>query len=331
MLFQLFRTAVFLFKGHFEFTNRSFVEKSKHWLPLEFPNEKKVILVTGGNAGLGKATVEQCIEIFQRSNKPQQQMELHVLCRSEQKGKEAIQEFEHQIGNTTSIKIHLHICDLMQPKWIEQFTNNFMQQTEQLDVLINNAGALFHERKETPDGLEATFATNSLSTFLLTTKLLPLLRKNKTQENPARVINISSGGAYTVKLEPIDVQLQKQEFNNSLFYSQTKRQQIVMAAYWAKKYEKDPVRFYSMHPGWCETPGFMSSLPEMYNLYKNRVRTAKQGIDTVCWLALSDEPLEQNGKFFFDRQVTPEHATLCRTQETPEDVEIFMSTMNKWL
>src|ERR1700744_5579494 len=73
-------------------------------------------------------------------------------------------------------------------------------QEPQIDVLINNAGALFNTRQETADGLERTFALNHMSYFVITNLLLPRLKGG------ARIVSTSSGAHRRAKLDFADLQ-----------------------------------------------------------------------------------------------------------------------------
>lgn len=141
---------------------------------------------------------------------------------------------------------------------------------------------MFHVRGETPEGYENTFALHSLGTYLLTESLMVSQRQRQRQRGgarasvsrrppraqpvleatkpQARVITMTSGGLYTVKMDAAHFQSPLAHFkgdglnsDGALVYSQCKRHQLYMTQTWAKKYPS--VFFASTHPGWARTEG----------------------------------------------------------------------------
>jgi dehydrogenase/reductase SDR family protein 12 len=213
----------------------------------------------------------------------------------------------------------LHRCDLSNLGSVRAFAAGFLRANSRLDVLVNNAGVMPPERTQTEEGIELTFATNVLGPFLLTAKLLPALGKGA----PSRVINVSSGGMYTAKLDVEDPQLEKQEFSGNRFYAHTKRAEVVLGDEWARRLAPD-VQVFSMHPGWVATPGLSASLPGFDKVMKPLLRDAAGGADTIVWLAGSPSLEGQTGGFWHDRRRRPEHR-LSRTKETPAERERFFA------
>ena len=73
---------------------------------------------------------------------------------------------------------------------------------------------------------------------------------------------------------------------------------MILTEEWAKQHPQ--VNFYSMHPGWADTPAVQNSMPDFYERMKNKFRSPAEGADTVVWLAISDKALDKknNGLFF---------------------------------
>ena len=150
----------------------------------------KVIIVTGSNSGIGKATSKRLAEMG----------EIVVMTvRDRSKGELAHKEIIEDTGNEMTA---LMICDVSSIKSVRRFSDNFKDSFGKLDVLINNAGAIFMKREITPEGFEKSFATNYLGPFTLTNELLPILKKTA----PSRIINISSGIHQIGKIEFQDLQ-----------------------------------------------------------------------------------------------------------------------------
>lgn len=93
------------------------------------------------------------------------------------------------------------------------------ESSPRLDILVNNAGCMVNERTETPDGIEANFATNTLGTYYLTKLLIPVLEKSEN----SRVVTVSSGGMYNCALDVSDLQSAKlKKFDGTMVYAQNK-------------------------------------------------------------------------------------------------------------
>jgi len=184
---------------------------------------------------------------------------------------------------------------------------------------VNNAGVMPEKRTETKEGFELTYATNLLGPFLLTQLLLPSLNRSSLQINESsKVITVSSGGMYTQKMDVNNLQSETGEYNGTTAYAQTKRAQIYMNMIWHQLYHDSlNISFYSMHPGWCVTPAVQSSMPQFYEKLGNMMRSAKEGADTITWLACSNQP---SGHFYFDRQIQRIHLPLSLTNSPHSDV-----------
>ena len=137
----------------------------------------KVCIVTGSNSGIGKETASALASMGAT---------VVMAVRNQERGKKARAEIVKASGNDGT---DLMICDVSSTSSIRSFTKEFVGKYNRLDVLINNAGAVFSKRETTVDGFENTFAVDYLGMFLLTHELLPLLRSSA----PSRIINLSSG------------------------------------------------------------------------------------------------------------------------------------------
>ncbi len=166
-----------------------------------------------------------------------------------------------------------------------------------IDILINNAGALFNERKETSEGFEQTFATDLLGVFYLTELLKKVIARSS-----GRIINVSSGGMYTQKIAVEDLENRQPPYNGAKAYARAKRGVVILTRIWAQELEKDGITVHAMHPGWVDTPGIQRSLPGFHSLVGNQLRTPEQGADTIVWLALSETAARSTGRFWLDRR-----------------------------
>lgn len=119
-----------------------------------------------------------------------------------------------------------------------------------------------------------------------------------------------------------DLQAKKERFDGMKQYARNKRQQVALVEYWSKKYADRNILFFSMHPGWVDTPVVQESMPQFYRTMKSRLRTPEQGADTVVWLTCSPHlGKEVSGEFFFDRTIAAKHLPLACTRYSKEDTQ----------
>ncbi len=219
------------------------------WNPtdLDVDLNGKVIAITGANSGIGFATAQG---LAQRG------ATIYVLTRNLERGEDARKRL---ILATRNPHIYFEQIDLSNLASVRDCADRLLAQANRLDGLINNAGADFRERTITVDGLEANFATNVLGPFLLTNSLMPLLK----HAAPSRIVNVSSGGMYTAKLDVNDFQFERKPFNNLAAYAQAKRAQVMLTEMWAAMLRNDGVTVNAMHPGWVDTPIVRAGLPNV--------------------------------------------------------------------
>ncbi|KAI9334508.1 hypothetical protein DFJ73DRAFT_852950 [Zopfochytrium polystomum] len=316
-----YRSTVFGLSGYSEFTKFGFAKNSESFTKnaLNVSLAGKTAIVTGANAGLGKVVA---LELAKKG------ATVHMVCRDPTRGKAARDEIAEASNNANVI---CDIVDVSRPKEIKEYVARLESSAAnpplKVDILVNNAGILPATRVETPDGLESTFATNTVGSYYLTTLLLPALLRTEG----SRVVSVSSGGMYNKKLSVADLQYSKSKFDGSLAYAQTKRAQVELTEYWAKKHPS--IFFVSMHPGWSDTPGVQSSIPGFYEFMKERLRTPEQGSDTIVWAAAAEEAPKnvRNGAFLFDRKEVNQHLPLAGTQAPKGEVEKLVAELDKLL
>ncbi|MBF0350423.1 MAG: SDR family NAD(P)-dependent oxidoreductase [SAR324 cluster bacterium] len=277
----------------------------------------KTVLVTGANSGLGKATSLHLAKLGAR---------LYLICRNAESGKKA----QHEIMNASDhSNIFLEIVDMSEPSQIREFAEQFRFKEPHLDILINNAGVLLNQREENSEGLEKTFATNTLGYFLMTNLLLPQL----LQAKEARIINVSSGGMYATPLQLDDPQYQNRPYNGVMAYAESKRAEVILTELWAERLKDRNVIVSAMHPGWADTKGVQNSLPTFRKITKWVLRTSEQGADTIIWLAVAPHlTAQESGKFWFDRKARSIHRS-DKTHHTPADTKRLWelcAQLGKW-
>ena len=260
--------------------------------------EGRRCLVTGASSGLGKAAVRGLAQLG---------AEVWLLCRNEEKGQGVLEEIRPA---ATGPEPRLELVDLASRRSMEALLDRLGDTP--IDVLIHNAGVLPTERTITEDNLELTWAVNVVAPFFLTDRLVPNLRSG------SRVINVSSGGMYTQRLDLRDVGWDTRPFDGVVAYAQSKRAEVILTEMWAERLAELGIAANSMHPGWADTPGVEHSLPRFHRLTRPLLRTPEQGADTIVWLAACQRIGGESGKFFFDRRAVPTHI-LRRTRTRPGD------------
>jgi dehydrogenase/reductase SDR family member 12 len=269
--------------------------------PLELVG--KSVMLTGASSGIGEAA---CAQLAQEG------AVVHMVVRSRERGERSRERIAAEAPDPDAVALHL--CDISSLASVRELATSFLASNPRLDVLVNNAGVLPAQRVHTTEGFELTFATNVLGPFLLTSLLLPALRHSA----PSRVINVSSGGMYTARIELGDLQLDRRKFDGARFYAHTKRAEVILSEEWGRRLAADRIAIHSMHPGWAATAGVASSLPRFNRLMGPLLRDAAAGADTIVWLAGSPEAARSTGEFWHDRRPRPKHR-LPQTRDSPEE------------
>jgi NAD(P)-dependent dehydrogenase (short-subunit alcohol dehydrogenase family) len=298
--------------GIWRFTKLGYRESRRRWDAVSAYQGDRHALITGATSGLGKAAAHQLAALGAR---------LTLVARSKEKAEELVAEIQEQTGNE---RIAYEITDLSVMSEVHALCDRLLAADEAVDMLINNAGALFNPRQQTPEGLEKSFALLLLSPCILTERLYPLLQKAASP----RVVNVLSGGMYSQKIRVNDLQSQRGEYSGSVAYARAKRGLMIMTEEWAKRWRKEGIVVNAMHPGWADTPGVETALPGFYRITKQLLRTPEEGADTAVWLAASTEAAQVSGKFWLDREQHPSHLSK-RTRETRSERRKLLETLDE--
>lgn len=283
------------------FTNVGYRFHARDFSPIDVDLSDRTVLVTGGTGGLGLATARRVAGMGARTV---------VVGRDPQKLLRAEREID---GNVAGYE-----ADLSLMTSIEDLAGRLIQDEPEIHVLVNNVGVLLPERDVTAEGIERTLATDLAGHFLLTNLLVPRL----IESAPSRIINITSGGMYSEKIRPNDLQFERGEYKGSVAYARAKRGQVILTEMWAERLADTGVTVHVMHPGWAGTAGVEQSLPTFNKLMKPFLRTPEQGADTIVWLVTASEPRDTSGELWFDREIVPKHF-VERTKETQRDRDIL--------
>jgi NAD(P)-dependent dehydrogenase (short-subunit alcohol dehydrogenase family) len=248
--------------------------------------EGKICLVTGANAGIGKATA---------LGLAQQGATIVMVSRDKTKGEAARDELRAQSGNTS---IDLLQADLSSQQAIRQLAETFKQRYTQLHVLINNAGGYHMQRQETPDGLEMTFAVNYLAPFLLTNLLLDTLKASA----PARIINVSSAAQASNFIDLDNLQATA-NYSGWRAYGQSKLAEVLFTYELAHRLQGTGVTANCLHPGFVASNFGQANAnpvvrPFMKLLFSNLGISTEEGAKTSLYLASSPDVEGVTGKYF---------------------------------
>ena len=250
----------------------------------------KVCLVTGANAGIGKATALGLARM---------RATVVMVCRSRERGESAQTEITAKSG---SRNVDLLIADLSSQGSIRKLARTFTSQYPQLHVLVNNAGTITPRRRITVDGLETQFAVNHLAPFLLTNLLLDTLKASA----PARVVTVSSQVHSKSPLDFDDLGSER-EYTASQVYRKTKLANILFTYELARRLEGTGVTANCLHPGVIATKLLDDyvggSRDAGFGSGESFSDSPEQGAAVVLHVATSPEIEGISGKYFYDNAV----------------------------
>ena len=275
-----------------DFTRFGYQRGRRRWSPMSTSLAGKHIVLTGANSGLGLATARALLEAGAK---------VTAVIRDPNKIDTMQAELTRETGRAAD---SVELCDMSLLSDVDALCDRLLAKGESIDVLINNAGALFNDYAETREGIERSAALLLLAPWRMTEQLLPLLENHSSA---ARVINVVSGGMYTQKLRCAQLVMTEQDYNGSVAYARAKRALTVLTEQWAEDWQARNVVANSMHPGWADTPGVQSALPGFRRITQSVLRSSDEGADTIVWLARAKEADQVTGKLFLDREPRTTH------------------------
>lgn len=244
----------------------------------------KVVLITGATNGIGRVAALELAKMGAR---------VVIVGRSREKTEAVRQEIQAAGGSADSL-----LADLSALDEIRRLAAEFRARYDRLDVLLNNAGAIFARRQTTADGFEMTFALNHLSYFLLTNLLLDVLKASA----PARIINVSSDAHRSAQMNFDDLQHEKSYgMGGFQAYGRSKLANVLFTYELARRLAGTGVTANALHPGFVAT-GFGRNMPGLMNrvmgIMHRFALTPEQGAQTLIYLASSPEVEGMTGKYF---------------------------------
>ena len=257
----------------------------------------KRVVITGATNGIGLAAA---VELARRG------AQLTLVARSESRAADVVRRIQAERADA---QVDVLLADLASQASIRRLASEALTKYPSIQVLINNAGAIYARQQLSPDGIELTWAVNHLAPFLLTSLLLDRLKASA----PARIVTTSSG-AHKDAAIPFDDLAANRGSGGWGFprYGQTKLANILFTAELARRLAGTGVTANAYHPGFVAS-GFNrnNGLLMRIGMVITRpfARSADQGAQTLVWLVDSEEASRTSGGYFFDmRPATPSAA-----------------------
>src|SRR5919112_203099 len=234
---------------------------------------KATILVTGATDGLGRRVAQDLAA---------KGATLLLHGRSQERLEATLEELRSQTG---SEKVNTYLADFASLDAVRDLAERIFSEHDRLDVLVNNAGIIARERKESENGYELTFAINYLSHFLLTRLLLPLLKDSA----PARIVNVASAGQ-----RPLDFSnlMLERGYDAMKAYSQSKLAQVIFTFQLAEHLRDTGVRVNALHPA------SLMDTKMVQSTFGYTMSTVEEGTQAVARLAVSKEVEGVTGGYF---------------------------------
>jgi NAD(P)-dependent dehydrogenase (short-subunit alcohol dehydrogenase family) len=244
-----------------------------------------LVVLTGATRGIGRAAA---LELARQG------AELALVGREPERVSEVAREAQSAGGQAA---VHEHVADLTSMGQVRALADELRARYERIDVLANNAGALFASRGVTSEGFERTLALNHLAPFLLTNLLLERLRGG-------RVVTTASDAHKGGLLDLSDLQSER-SYSAMRVYGTTKLCNILFTRELARR--EPELHATCFHPGVVRT-GFGKNENGIWKLLTTVgapfFRSPARGARSLVWLALSEDAAPLSGVYVEDEKVS---------------------------
>src|SRR5271163_2095612 len=250
----------------------------------------KTIVATGATSGIGEVAVLALAGLGAR---------IVFIARDEARAQATMRKLE---AKAPKLGHRMHLADLSSMADTRKVGAAIAASEPRIDVLINNAGALFSNRQVTPEGLELTFALNHMAYFVLT----EALRDKLVASAPARIVSTSSTAHQGASLDFDDLQSAK-GYGGFKVYGRSKLANILFTRDLARRLAGTGVTANCLRPGAVATRFGDSSgglLGRVIPVLRLFFISADKGADTIIYLASSPEVEKTTGEYFVKRKVT---------------------------
>jgi NAD(P)-dependent dehydrogenase (short-subunit alcohol dehydrogenase family) len=251
----------------------------------------KRVLITGATRGIGLAGA---VELARRG------AQLTLIARTEARAADAVRRIQ-AAGRGANVDVL--VADLASQASVRQLAIDALARYSRIQVLVNNAGAIYARRQLSPEGIELTWAVNHLAPFLLTTLLLDRMKASA----PARIVTTSSGAHEGARI-PFDDLNAERSWGGFGFprYGETKLANILFTGELARRLAGTGVTANCFHPGFVATGfnrnnGFLMRIGMAIS--RPFARSAAKGAETLVWLVDSEAAADTSGGYFFDEHL----------------------------
>lgn len=249
----------------------------------------KVCLVTGATRGIGFYTARALAL---------KGAHVVIIGHHHGRGEEAMERIHDADPDASVTFIY---TDLMDQTQIRELDRTFRERYDRLDVLVNNAGAFFLRRGESPDGIERTFALNHLNYFLVTHLLLDLIEESA----PARIVNVSSESHRGETMHFDDLEFERRPYWGLRAYGESKLANLLFTYELDRRLEGKEITANALHPGFVNT-----HIGKQYPLLRPMInlvhtifaKSPEEGAETSIYLAGSPDVTGVSGKYFIDKE-----------------------------
>jgi NAD(P)-dependent dehydrogenase (short-subunit alcohol dehydrogenase family) len=247
--------------------------------------QDKVVVITGATSGIGEIAARRLAGMGAR---------IVLVARDKTRGRETLTRLHKSNPNVSHC---IHYGDLSRISEMKRLAAEIAAAEPRIDVLINNAGALFGSRQVTEDNLELTFAINHMAYFVLTLGL----REQLLASSPARIVNTASDAHKGRVLDLDDLQSTK-GFSSVNAYGRSKLCNILFTRELARRWGGKGVTANCLHPGFVATRfgdgsgGFLSRAVRVAKVF---AISPEKGAETIVYLASSPEVASVSGEYFY--------------------------------
>jgi NAD(P)-dependent dehydrogenase (short-subunit alcohol dehydrogenase family) len=250
--------------------------------------QDKVVVVTGGTSGICQVAAETLAG---------QGARIVLIARDEARAAETMAKLR---AAGPHAKHGVHLADLSSMVQTRRVGEQIAAAEPRIDVLINNAGAVFSRRQLTPEGLEMTFAINHMAYFVLTQALFERL----VATAGARIVSTASSSHASSKIDFDDLQSSR-SYSAVRAYGISKLCNVLFTRELARRLAGTGVTANCLHPGFVasrfgsQSGGLIQVLAPLAQLF---AATPKQGADTIIYLAASPQVAGMSGLYFYKRK-----------------------------